>query len=317
VSANLLNRGEIKRAFQEALASQPIVQMVDDIAAVKASDVESERYAVPFATPKFAERIGPKTADQLGSFVFDLPNKMYDAAVSILDLAKFFSQVDVWQETISALAESAALLKWELLVDQMINGNASTNLSYDGKNFYSATHSMGDSGTQLNLLTASEVASLNVVATGAVTPEEMSDILVGLASYILRYKDDKGRAMNRNVKDFVAVVPADMFGPALSAIYANNLASGKTNVVRAVQAGGYSFDVVLEPELTTQTVGFIHAKTPGRKPFILQEARAARIHILDESSEHYAQNGECIARSDWTGRAGRGEPLRSARFTVS
>lgn len=317
MSATLLNRGRIKQAFAQAIEANPLAQVVSMIAAEPASDVLSERMSIPFATPRFSERKSPKTAEIAGAYVFDVTNKLYDAAVTIEDLDAFFDQTNVMDQNISELAQSAALLKWELLVEQMNNGNGAGYLSYDGQYFYDTDHSVGLSGTQVNNVTNSHVPVLDVSSTSNVTPEEMASLLSKCAAYMMGYKDDKGRPTNRGLRKFVAVLPTAMFGSGLTAIYANNLASGQTNVIPAIRAGGYEFDVVIEPELSSSTVGYLHAVVPTRKPFILQTARDFRPHILDETSEHYAETGEILVRADWVGRAGRGEFLRSMRFTVS
>ena len=317
MSASLLNRGRIKQAFAQAIEASPLSAVVSQIANEITSDVRDERYSVPFATPRFAERFSPKTAELLGAYTFDVKNKLYDAAVAIEDLDAFFDQTNVWNTTIASLAESAALLKWELLVNEMNNGNGAGYLSYDGQYFYDTDHSIGASGTQVNNVTNSHVPVLDVSSTSNVTPEEMASILSKLAAYMMGYKDDKGRPTNRGLRKFVAVLPTAMFGSGLTAVYANNLARGQTNVIPAIRAGGYEFDVVIEPDLSSSTVGYLHAVVPTRKPFILQTARDFNPHILDESSEHYAKTGEMLARADWVGRAGRGEFLRSMRFTVS
>lgn len=317
MSATLLNRGRIKQAFAQAIEANPLAQVVGSIANEITSDVQSERYAVPFATPRFTERKGPKTNELLGAYTFDVANKLYDAAVAIEDLDALFDQTGVWNTVVGELAESAALLKWELLVEQMNNGNGAGYLSYDGQYFYDTDHSIGLSGTQVNNVTNSHVPVLDVTTTSNVTPEEMSDILTKCAAYMMGYKDDKGRPTNRMIRKFVAVLPTAMFGSGLTAIYANNLTSGKTNIIPALSAGGYSFDVVIEPDLSSSTVGYLHAVVDSRKPFILQTARDFRPHILDDTSEHYTKTGEMLARADWVGRAGRGEFLRSMRFTVS
>lgn len=318
MSASLLNRGQVRAEFSAAIEALPFTGLVDSLAISYESMNASERQAFLGSAPRFRERQATRAPEHVTAYKMDIENKTYDAFADIDEDDLADDTNGQFNRMIGELAESAARLPYELMIETMVAGNTSAVLSYDGQNFYSATHSLGASGTQTNLLTATEIPTLNVATANAPTPEEIIDVLVGGAAYQMRYLDDKGRPMNQGARRFLAVVPMNMFASGLTALYTNNLAAGRTNTIIGAKAGGYEFDIIGEPTLTADTVAFLH-RVDGRtrRPFIVQRRRGFRLQYFDESSDMYKLEGKYAVRADWRGRVHQGEPLHSVRMTFS
>ena len=320
MSASFLDRSRVRREFFAALDADPMSEAVSGLCIEADSTSASERWAWLRQVPKFAEHRGATGLDPVTAEKIDLANKVYRANISINKDDMRRDANGNFSRRVGELAESARLLQWELLIDLMKNGDTSSLPAYDGANFFSTSHASGSSGTQINLLT-NQIAALTAVATGnAPTPEELVDAIVGVAGYMKRWLDDKGRPMNRNAQNFLVVLPTNMWASGVTAMAANNLSQGKTNVVRAVGVMGYNFTIIDEPTLVSDSdtdFYMFRLDGVGRRPFILQTEQGYQLEYLDENSDYYKVNREYGVIAEWIGAAGVGEPGHAAKATLS
>lgn len=319
MSISLLNRSRIRAEFAALLDVGDLSSRISQLCIETNSESPSELYGFTGAVPKPAKRLGPQGFARLVGRRIQVDNVRWQSGVEI-DIDDYRrDQTGSVRAKLGELAESFGVFKWEQIVDIMNNGNSSSYLAYDGQNFYSASHSLGDSGTLSNLLTTSDLpVALNVADTADITPEEMVIAIMGVIGKFQGFKDDKGRAMNRTARKFLVTVPTAMWYPAATAMSANNLQSGKTNQLLAIRQGGYEIDVVAEPELTSSTSFFVHRLDGmSRKPFICQTEVPVELTTLDENSEYSALNDAVAMKGAWVGGFAPGEPLYSIRATVS
>lgn len=320
MSASLLDRARVCREFFAALEVGAMPEIVSKLCIESSSQSASERYAWLRQVPKFAKHRGATGLNPVTADKYDLDNEPYRAPISISKDDFRRDNNGMFKRRMAELAEAAAMLPYDLLIDLMKNGDTSAVLGYDNVNYFSTTHAIGSSGTQINLLT-NQIAALTAVGTGnAPTPEEFVDVVVGCAGYMKRWLDDQGRPMNRFAKDFVVVVPTNMWGSAITSIAANNLTAGKTNVVRAVGVMGYNFTIVDEPTLIADSdtdIYMFRADGVGRAPFIKQTEVDFTLEYLDEDSDHFKINREYGVIPEWIGACGVGEPGYALKATLS
>ncbi len=285
------------------------------------SDQESETYKWLGMSPAMREWVDGRQAKGLRSNGITIENKEFEAtlAIAVKDLRR-----DKTGQIMVRVDETAdrANMHWERLLSiLMLNGE--TGLCYDGSYFFAADHSEGDSGTQKNLLTASEVPALNVGTATAPTAAELADAIMGVIGYFYQIVDDQGEPMNGEARNFLVQVPVltTWWGSAITAISANllNKATGSLdNPMQGVAKQGVNVEVVANPRLNTLTTSFQVFRTDGRaKPFILQEEEAVTMDALAEGSDEEFKNNRHLYGIKASRNVGYGYWQHAMKATLS
>lgn len=275
------------------------------------SDVLLEKHRWLGSMPKPREHVGPRHAQAFNNFSFDVQNKDFELTIGI-------SLHDWKRDQVGQLRRKGGGTagSWEdHWVDRAVTTLIANPTCYDGVTLFSASHESGDSGSQTNELTSTEVPALNVVATGAPTVEEAAAIMVGMSSYMYRYKDDKGRPTNQSAKKFLFLVPTAIAAPF---IQANNLplfSGGGSNTTKGLQR---EFVVVAEPRLTSATQIYCAIMDrPESGALILQQSEDPTVFLLGENSEYCKLNKELLYLSDASRRVAPGQWREIARGTLN
>lgn len=315
MSLQLLNQTQARKEFYSALDIALYTEAVAALCILTNSNGAVESYAFADAAPAPKKFEGSRRVKRSGANRVQISNDEWDNSIGlpIKDLRR--DQTGTVRMRIGELALRMAALKFKLLTTMITDNTAK---GYDNVVLFSTSHSIGSSGTQKNILTASEVNSLDIASASAPTPEEMVTAIMDSIGYMRSYKDDEGEYINENARSFLALVPTNMDGAGQAAVHANNLTSGKTNIIDVVNRNGFNIQIVATPRLATGA-SFYLARTDGigRKPFILQEEVPASVRFLDENSEYAAEHKEVLAICDWEGGAGVAEPLTIAKCTFS
>jgi phage major head subunit gpT-like protein len=194
-------------------------------------------------------------------------------------------QIDV---RIKEMAKRAAE-HWDKLLTALIVGGASA-LCYDGDYFFGTAHSEGSSGTQANILTSSEVSTLDVGTATAPTQAEMAKAILGVIGYMLTYKDDQGEPINGDARNFLVMVAhPQIYAPAMAACSQVQLEAGSGAVQpNVLTATPFKVDCVLNARIaaTSYTDDFWLFRTDGDvKGFITQEEQELKMDAIAEGSE--------------------------------
>jgi len=159
---------------------------MDGISTLFPSDQGSEEYAWLGQVPAMREWLGGRHAKGFRENGITVINKHFEASVDIL--TKWVRR-DKTGQINARLAELAqrTLSHWASLLSTLItNGTGSASgLCYDGQYYFDDDHSEGDSGTQKNLITATEVTALNVGTAAAPTAGEAISAILGVIAYML------------------------------------------------------------------------------------------------------------------------------------
>lgn len=250
-------------------------------------------------------------------------NKEYDLRSQIL--LKHLDRDEtgtILDSHVGKFASEVAMSRWRLIRKLILNGTGATSgLAYDGQYFFDTDHSLGSSGAQKNLLTASEIPVLNVGTSTAPTPEEMVDVIMGVIGWMMSFLDEKGEPFMVDARRFVVLPAPTMWGAAQTALRANNLAGGETNVVRGLLGDQFSVTAANDPGLfsglTNDHLYVAMTGDPFVKPFVFNEEKAPTYDLLDADSE-YAKTTKSIcpiAEGRWG--ANFGEALTMVKVTLS
>ncbi len=287
------------------------------------SNQETETYKWLGNVPKYREWLGGRAAGHPKTETFSIRNKLWEQTLEfgIDDLRR--DKTGQIQVRIGELAQAGAAF-WEDQLTTLINlGNTSGNVCYDGELFFDSDHPVKESTpgstTAKNILTASEVASLGVTTTTAPTPDEAAKIVLGLTGHFMTFTNDQGHLLNSQARQFVIMcATADVWGPFQTAINQPMLTGGASNPITGLQSRGYSFDVVLNPNLTSATDVVYMFRTDAKlKPFILQEETTPKVTVIGAGSEEEFKNRRHLFGTERIANAGYGLWQYGLKATMS
>jgi phage major head subunit gpT-like protein len=274
--------------FYEELAKALAGSWMDQVAFQITSDQESETYKWLGQVPGMEEWKGKRPAAGLRALPpYTITNKIFNSVmdIDIDDLRR--DKTGQIRVRIGEQADRAAQHREELGSTLLLNG--ATDLCYDGKAFFATDHEEGDSGAQMNLLTATEVPTLDVSVATAPTPYEMAQAILGVIQWFYTLKDDRGKPINGNAKKFLAMVPVPFWAAAVAALTGNTLNTGSgsvDNALRALMSNQQIQVGVLPNPYLTWTTDFTVFRTDGRaKPLIMQLEYPTKVIAIAEGSE--------------------------------
>lgn len=263
---------------------------IDGISNKFGSNQASEQYPFLGQTPRMREWLGGRVAKGLRSSSLTIVNKHYETTVEIAlkDLRR--DKTPQLRARMAELAQEGEAHWGTLLSTLLINGPSTE--CYDGQSFFDTDHSEGDSGSQDNDIGVDISAVPGAGSDNTVTFPNASQmqaaIMKGVAA-IMGFKDDRGRPMNSNARQFVVCVPTGLYMPALSALSSVHLAALSQNINPA-QLPGFKVDVQLLPELTWTDSFAVFRTDSAIKALIRQEETAPELKVKDETSEFAFDN---------------------------
>lgn len=267
------------------------------------SDQESESYSGMTAAPSMKKWRNGRRVRMLGATKTIIFNEHYEATLEDFIQNWRRDKTGLMRQRVSQLQQRSTS-HWKSLLTDLMEAGDSTTVG-DGQNFFSASHSEGDSGTQKNLLTASDVSSLNVASALAPTPEEMAKILIDLALYFRRYKDDVGEPINEDANMFHVHVPTVMGSPLAQAITKNMLATSSGGAVdNPLRDTGITIVPHANPRLdnTAAEIYMFRSDAPEAKPFIMQQEGELSVNELAEGSDlEFTENKWQFGVDAWRG----------------
>lgn len=232
------------------------------------TDQASEEYKWLGQSPAVREWIGGRQPASFKEAGIEIKNKTFEASIelNVDELRRDKSgQIMIRVDDLAARVRS----HWHKLLSELI---VTPGNGYDGTTFYSATHSEDDSGTQLNLLTATQVPALDVTVASP-TVAEIQAAAIGVVQYMLAYKDNRGEPLNENAKSFMFMVPLWLFATFQQAVALPIINAGGAAIPNLLaQWPGMSFEVIANPRFTAGSLIFYTFITDqATKPFIMQQ----------------------------------------------
>lgn len=270
------------------------------------SNSASEFYGIFGAIGGLREWVGERQLQTISKKLYEVRNVPYEASLPIREIDLDRDKTGILSTYIGSFASEAAADHWEDLIAGLVNTNGNC---YDGQTFFSTTHVWGNSGTQSNSVTASDVPALDVASTTNVTPYEMANVINGLAAQMLLVKNDKGRYVNGQARQFtIAVSTPQLYSAAVSALTQTVMQGIVDNPMAGFKNVGFDYKVKLIPSLTNAAAKVRLFRTDAKlKPFILQEEKPLETSLLGRDSDHFFKNKEIVLGVD--GRRGAGYGL--------
>lgn len=264
---------------------------IDAVSVLFSSDQASETYKWLGQVPAMREWLGGRNAKGFLENGLTIANKKFEATleVSVDDIRR-----DKTQQILIRIDELAQRVAshWAALISTLIaNGTGSTNgLCYDGQYFFDSDHSEGSSGTQINLLTATQVTELDVATAAAPTAAEAVSAILGVVAYMLNYKDNEGEPMNSEAKSFLVMTSPALWKRLVPAVVNPVVNSGDTNAIVSLRQDGFDIKLAANPRLT-YTTQFVTFRTDApAKALIRQEEVPLEIASKAEGSEFEFDN---------------------------
>lgn len=278
-----------------------------------ASNQKEEEYAWLGSAPAAREWLGERLPKALREVSYKIRNKLWEASIGISRDDFRRDKTGQIQARIKDMATRYGA-HWRRLMSTLILGGE-TALCYDGDYFFGTAHAEGDSGTQKNLLTYSEVPNLEVTTTTAPTPIEMANAALGVIQYMLGYKDDSAEPINEEANGFVIMVPVPFGASAVQMATLDVLTNTTAAVQNPIRNAGYNIQVVVNPRLTWTTDFAVFRSDGSLKPFILQEELPVSVEVLDENSEYAIQKNQVLFGTKASSAAGYGLWQHAAKAT--
>jgi phage major head subunit gpT-like protein len=277
------------------------------------SDQASEKHRWLGFSPALREWVGARQAKGLRVEKFEIANVLYEWTLGI--------SADDWRrgkgEQIKLRTREGAIraaMHWNTLAKTLLNAGE-TGTCYDGQYFFSATHSSGDSGTQLNLLTATQILSADVTTAAKPTAAEAADVGLETIGYMQAWKDDQGEIVNENAKQFLILCPtARLFTSFTQAFQLQTLAAGAENPGAKAP---YQVEVLHVPTLTSGSYVLVLRTDGEAGALILQEEEPVTDQFLGEDSDHFFKENELLFGVKTTRGMGYGEWRYAAKVTLS
>ena len=287
---NKITSKEVLGMIYAALESKDQMDWLAPISLETTSNAAQERYAWLGQVPQLREWKGARVLKTLSEYDYTIINRKFESSlrVDIDDLDR-----DKKGQLVRRIGELAtrANSHWASLITELINNATSATLGkcYDGVAFFSASHSEGDSGTQTNLLTATEVPSLNVGTATAPTTAEMASAIFDAIGYAMSYKDDQGEPINENAMSWIVVAGNPViYGAAAKAIAQNIvIASGAAtdNILKnSTLKLAAAYNARLTASAWTDKFMIFRADAPVA-PFIRQSEKGIQVQALAEGSD--------------------------------
>lgn len=296
--------GRIARLLGAAVGAD----WVADLAMKMDSDQETESYPFLGLPPVFELWKGSVRAQTLPEFQLQITNEEYSAALEILK--KDFRRDKTGQITLQIQQFLQRVFShWRKLLSTLILAGETTTC-YDSSFFFAADHSEGKSGTQVNLLTKTQAAGLDVTTATAPTPDEFEIAILDCIAHMLTLLDNQGEPINEDALEFGVMVPPKLWPSAMKATRQSFLSTGsgvRDNVLTKTDTGERTFKVTASanPRLASWTTDFIiYRKDDPVKPFIIQEEVEPQLNALLDGSDHWVKNRSALYELETSRAAG-------------
>ncbi len=278
----------IRGFFYEALEQAQTLAWIEAISNLFTSDQESEIYKWLTQSPVMREWVSGRQAKAFTTNGITIANKAFEATIQI-ELKDL--QRDKTDQIRMRMAELVGRTNthWASLISTLLL-NGTTGLAYDGQAYFSASHVEGKSGTMSNLLTSSDVSSLNVATATAPTPAELASALMDVIVYMFRYKDDQGEPRNEDAVAFQVQCPISLSAAMTTAVTKELLNAGTGTVQNPLSGGRFKIDVVPNARLTWTDKFCVLRADAAAKPLIRQTEKEVTLKMKAETSDFEFDN---------------------------
>lgn len=260
---NLLVDG-LKTVFFEALDAT--IGDYERIATIVPSESDEEAYPWLGAVPNMREFRDERMPLGLLEHSYSIKNKTWESSIAVERSAIEDDKYGQIKLRVQSLAREAKRHMDELIFTLLKNGFSTT--CYDGKSFFDAAHSDGESGSQSNKGTSAlDASALQTAITS-----------------MMKYKDDRGKFLG--IVPDLLVVPPDLQWTAmelLESTYWPEEGTATNKMASNVLKG--KLDLLVSPYLTDSSDWFMLSTKGVIKPVLLQSRMPIDFAALEADSE--------------------------------
>jgi len=228
--------------------------------------------------PKMRKWIGDKVFKSLKAFKYTVVNDDWEATIAVKRNDIDDDNVGIYGIQAQEAGFSAKQLPDE--IDADLKNNAFAELCFDGQYFYDTDHPVGDGEGGSNSVSNKGTAVLSNATLA------LAQASIGVArKAISGFKDDEGRPLA--LKGDTLEVSSALEEVATMLATAPKLADDTPNPYKG------TFEVKVNPRLTSDTAWFLHVTKRPLKPFIYQERKKpVFVQQTDMSSDDVFTRGE-------------------------
>lgn len=248
------------------------------------SDSADEDYRWLGTAPGMSVWEGEALLQELPNYAAILRNKPYLSGLTVQKKDIDRDKTSQIRRRISGLGQKAAR-HWEELITDLISAGETaagadsgdlkdiSGKAYDGQAFFDTDHSYTGSNFTTNQSNDLSAGVWNVATATAPTADEAAACVLDMVGQFYSLKDDQGDPINGGLKTFTIIVgTVPLYTAFVQAIGLQNLTSGATNPVKALDGQGLSINVEFEPRLSAKTTKVYGFATGGDiNAFILQD----------------------------------------------
>ncbi|RTL26434.1 MAG: hypothetical protein EKK55_07750 [Rhodocyclaceae bacterium] len=266
------------------------------------TDQPQEDYPFLGAVPRLRKWEGSRHVSEMNRGKITIVNDDWEASIKVARKDWRRDKTAQISMRVRELGESATELPEELLSSIVINGG--TGLAWDGTALFSTSRTWGKSGTINNALGTGDGLAGGATPTSA---QQQANIMKCIQQ-MLGFKDDAGRPMNGQAREFGVMVPVNMWTATIAALQDMFTSAGVSNTLRsALESGAIVVRPYVNPRLTSTTQFFV-ARTDARiKPLIYQE-ELVNLELLGPDSEFARLNNQVLVGGHIAGGAAPGRP---------
>ena len=257
------------------------------------SDTRTETHTWMGQVPQFREHFGGILGKKVNDYSLTIVNRDFEAAIFI---SKHDWRRDKVNQVTRKVGEIAVRSEthWNERTLQDILETSPT--AFDSVAFFSASHSLGASGTLSNLFTSATLPALAVADSQAPTREEAAKILFSAAAEFFVMKDDVGQPANQGAQRFMLVCPPRMAPGFIQAVSDNLFQQGGSNNLQNL---GWSFEIVPEGRTASGNESICYLlRMDGlsTKPFLLQDdvTMPLEVEAQLEGSDRWIEQNEAM-----------------------
>jgi phage major head subunit gpT-like protein len=297
----MLTRGDIPKLLLAGMKTEfmKAYEIADKeyekLATVISSTKASETYAWLGGVPKMSEWKDERVPQGMLEHNFTIINRDWEASIAVDRNAIQDDQYGQIEVRVKELATEAARFFSELAFTLINQGTATAGTAatlyegvtiscYDGKAFFAANHTEGESGTQANRDTV------------ALTPTGIQST----ASKMKKFKNDKGKPAG--VRPNLLLVPTELEWSAREILNSQFYpAEGTTTAKLATNVLKGMFDLAVSEYLTDSTDWFMFDTARVVKPLILQLRNKPTFTSLTDGTEAAFMRKQLFYGIDWRG----------------
>lgn len=284
------------------------------------SNQETETYRFLGNPPQIRKWVGMRQTKFMPQFAQTIANDTYEGT---LDFPVNDFRFDKSGQIALRMGELGirARQHWDILGTQVILNNP---VCYDSQTLFvtTAIHTQGGGFNQKNSLTSADLSALSVSNPANPTQQEMAAAIMAVVAYFFTYQDQTGSPLNGDARQFLVIVPPNLWSPAVTAIRAARLNFGQDNPLKEQD---YSVDVVPNGWLTTGFVGsssntntFYVARVDSQfRPIVFQDVTGWEAQMLGPGSDATVMRDRIIYGLRAVRGSGPGEWAHIIKATMS